>query len=57
MCVEVIDADDNEMEVGEVGEIAVRLRPNWPVGVFAGYMVSVDLTDINTLSGKMATSF
>ena len=40
MCiVKIIDKDGNENDVGSEGEIAIKLAPKRPVGLFSGYLV------------------
>jgi len=36
----IIDDDGNELPTGTEGNIALRVKPNWPVGLFKGYMKS-----------------
>lgn len=35
---QIIDDDGNELPRGTEGNIALRVKPNWPVGLFKGYM-------------------
>jgi acetyl-CoA synthetase len=36
--VAVIDEQGSEVPVGQEGDIAVRVKPEWPVGLFTGYV-------------------
>ena len=36
--VAIIDEQGSEVPVGQEGEIAVRVKPEWPVGLFKGYL-------------------
>jgi acetyl-CoA synthetase len=36
--VSVIDGEGQEVPVGQEGDIAVRVKPEWPVGLFRGYL-------------------
>jgi acetyl-CoA synthetase len=36
--VAVIDEQGSEVPVGQEGDIAVRVKPEWPVGLFKGYL-------------------
>ena len=42
--VEVIDQDGNPLPPGKVGEIAVRVEPDRPLGLFHGYCGNPDAT-------------
>ncbi len=35
---QIIDDDGNELPRGTEGNIGLRVKPNWPVGLFKGYM-------------------
>ena len=39
VCVQIVDAEGREVGTNEEGEIALRVKPHRPVGLFSGYYV------------------
>ncbi len=53
--VKVIDADDNEVSTGEIGEIVIKIDETYPCGLFQGYYDDDEKTAFSTRNGYYRT--
>uniref|UniRef100_T1JBL1 medium-chain acyl-CoA ligase n=1 Tax=Strigamia maritima TaxID=126957 RepID=T1JBL1_STRMM len=42
--IDLLDEDGKEVPRGKVGQIAVKVKPNWPLGIFKGYEEDAEKT-------------